>query len=42
MEDIVRRICEIKGWLLEDGVRRLGGNWRRFVFGVEGEDGGSE
>lgn len=33
MEDIVRRICRIKGWGLEDGVRRLGENWRAFVFG---------
>jgi Tat protein secretion system quality control protein TatD with DNase activity len=33
MEDIVRRICEVKGWTLEDGVGRLGRNWRRFVFG---------
>jgi Tat protein secretion system quality control protein TatD with DNase activity len=33
MEDIVRRICKIKGWGLEDGVKRLGDNWRRFIFG---------
>jgi Tat protein secretion system quality control protein TatD with DNase activity len=38
MEDIVRRICWIKGWGLEEGVKRLGKNWRRFVFG----DGGME
>ncbi|KAF1968532.1 Metallo-dependent hydrolase [Bimuria novae-zelandiae CBS 107.79] len=33
LEDIVRRICKIKGWGLEEGVERLGKNWRRFVFG---------
>jgi Tat protein secretion system quality control protein TatD with DNase activity len=37
MEDIVRRICNIKGWELEQGVGRLGKNWKRFVFGGEGE-----
>ncbi|KAF2684165.1 Metallo-dependent hydrolase [Lentithecium fluviatile CBS 122367] len=35
MEDIVRRVCAIKGWGLDEGVRRLGRNWRRFVFGDE-------
>lgn len=35
MEDIVRRICSIKGWGLEQGVRILGDNWRRFVFGTK-------
>lgn len=33
MEDIVRRICRIKGWGLEEGVRQLGKNWRAFAFG---------
>lgn len=33
MEDIVRRICKVKGWSLEDGVQRLGSNWRAFAFG---------
>jgi Tat protein secretion system quality control protein TatD with DNase activity len=37
LEDIVRRICNIKGWELEQGVERLGKNWRRFVFGGEGD-----
>lgn len=34
MEDITRRICKIKGWKLEDGVRKLGMNWRAFAFGT--------
>jgi len=34
LQQIVTWICEIKGWELEDGVRILGDNWRRFVFGV--------
>jgi Tat protein secretion system quality control protein TatD with DNase activity len=38
MEDIVRRICEIKGWALEEGVRILKRNWIRFVFGDDGEE----
>lgn len=33
LEDIIRRICGIKGWGLEEGVERLGKNWRAFVFG---------
>jgi Tat protein secretion system quality control protein TatD with DNase activity len=33
LEDIVRRICRIKGWGLEEGVTQLGQNWRAFAFG---------
>jgi Tat protein secretion system quality control protein TatD with DNase activity len=33
LEGIARRVCEIKGWELEAGVRQLGDNWRSFVFG---------
>ncbi|KAF2472936.1 Metallo-dependent hydrolase [Lindgomyces ingoldianus] len=36
MEDVVRRVCKIKKWGLEDGVKRLAENWSRFVFGGEG------
>ncbi|KAF1850633.1 Metallo-dependent hydrolase [Cucurbitaria berberidis CBS 394.84] len=33
LEDIVRRICRIKEWGLEEGVLKLGQNWRAFAFG---------
>ncbi|KAJ4317630.1 Cut9-interacting protein scn1 [Neodidymelliopsis sp. IMI 364377] len=35
LEDIIRRICKIKEWGLEEGVKKLGRNWRDFVFGEE-------
>ena len=35
LEDIVRRICKIKGWGLDEGVKKLGQNWKAFVFGTE-------
>ena len=35
LEDIVRRVCDVKGWGLVDGVKRLKRNWERFVFGDE-------
>lgn len=35
LEDIIRRICKIKGWSLEDGVGQLGKNWRAFAFGED-------
>ena len=34
LEEIVRKICEVKGWDLVEGVQRLGRNWRRFAFGA--------
>ena len=33
LEDIIRRICKIKGWGLEEGVNRLGRNWKAFALG---------
>ncbi|MCJ1404287.1 hypothetical protein MMC11_007512 [Xylographa trunciseda] len=33
LEEIVRSICKIKGWGLEDGVRQLADNWKHFVLG---------
>lgn len=33
LEDVVRRVCEIRGWGLEEGVKRLGENWGRFAYG---------
>lgn len=35
LEQIVRKVCEVKGWQLDEGVERLGRNWRRFVFGED-------
>jgi Tat protein secretion system quality control protein TatD with DNase activity len=33
LEEIVRSICRLREWPLEKGVRVLGANWSRFVFG---------
>ena len=35
LEDMVRRICQVKGWGLEEGVRKLGANWKKWIFGKE-------
>lgn len=33
LEDIVRKICQIKGWTLEEGVKHLRSNWLHYIFG---------
>ncbi|KAI9790646.1 MAG: hypothetical protein M1833_001899 [Piccolia ochrophora] len=38
LEGIVRKICEIRGWNLDDGLQRLGRNWREFVYGASRQD----
>ncbi|KAI1333080.1 Metallo-dependent hydrolase [Xylariaceae sp. FL0255] len=35
LEDVCRKICQIKGWDLREGVERLARNWRAFVVGDE-------
>ncbi|KAL2120543.1 hypothetical protein VTJ04DRAFT_4570 [Mycothermus thermophilus] len=33
LEEITRKVCEVKGWTLEDGVERIRKNYEEFVFG---------
>lgn len=33
LESILKRVCKIKGWELEEGAKILRSNWQRFVFG---------
>lgn len=33
LEDIARTVCDVRGWALEQGVRQLAENWKRFIFG---------
>ncbi|OAA37450.1 Deoxyribonuclease, TatD [Metarhizium rileyi] len=33
LEDMYRRVCEVKGWTLEDGVLRIARNMEHFIFG---------
>jgi len=33
LEDMYRRICDIKGWTLKEGVTKIRENFQRFIFG---------
>ncbi|KAI1611379.1 hypothetical protein EDD36DRAFT_286963 [Exophiala viscosa] len=33
LEEIVRRVCEIKEWSIQHGAQQLKQNWTKFVFG---------
>ncbi|GJC78367.1 Cut9-interacting protein scn1 [Colletotrichum liriopes] len=33
LEEMYRKVCEIKGWKLQEGVERIGKNYREFIFG---------
>ena len=35
LETVIRSICHIKGWSLDEGTRQLAENWTHFVFGEE-------
>ena len=41
LEDVVRKICCIKGWTLEEGVKRLRLNWLDYIFGKRPGNGDS-
>ncbi|EED16711.1 Cut9 interacting protein Scn1, putative [Talaromyces stipitatus ATCC 10500] len=34
LEEVVRTVCRVKGWSLEDGTRILAENWRRCIYTV--------
>ncbi|KAM0325891.1 hypothetical protein ACHAQA_007194 [Verticillium albo-atrum] len=33
LEAMYRKVCQIKGWTLEEGVRKIGRNYEEFIFG---------
>ncbi|KAL2261074.1 hypothetical protein VTK26DRAFT_4727 [Humicola hyalothermophila] len=33
LEDMYRRICDVKGWSLSEGVEKIRKNYERFIFG---------
>lgn len=33
LEEMYRMICEVKGWVLDEGVGKIADNYREFVFG---------
>lgn len=38
LEEVAKSICNIKGWSLNEGIKQLGINWKRFVFGDQLKD----
>jgi len=42
LKGMAEKVCELKGWDPEEGVRRLRANWMSFVFGESGEGGEEE
>jgi Tat protein secretion system quality control protein TatD with DNase activity len=38
MENMARKICEVRGWTLENGCRILSRNWWRFVTGEDSNE----
>ena len=35
LEQMTRKLCEIKGWRLDEGTVQLAKNWKHFVLGLE-------
>lgn len=35
LEQIIRSVCHIKNWALEEGVKQLALNWSQFIFGED-------
>lgn len=33
LEDMYRFVCEVKGWELEEGVKKIARNYEAFIFG---------
>ncbi|KAK4191996.1 Cut9-interacting protein scn1 [Podospora australis] len=33
LQSMYRKVCEVKGWTLEDGVKRIRKNYEEFIFG---------
>jgi Tat protein secretion system quality control protein TatD with DNase activity len=33
LQEVVRTICQLRGWRLDQGVKQLAENWKRFIFG---------
>jgi len=38
LKGMAEKVCELKGWSVEEGVKQLRANWMRFVFGSSDED----